>query len=37
MARKKGTILEPLLAKAISLGADQLEVEYKTGVRKYLP
>ena len=31
MARKKGAILEPLLAKAISLGADQLEVEYKDG------
>jgi hypothetical protein len=29
MARKKGAILEPLLAKAISLGADQLEIEYK--------
>ena len=29
MARKKGAILEPLLAKAISLGANQLEVEYK--------
>jgi hypothetical protein len=29
MARKKEAILEPLLAKAISLGADQLEVEYK--------
>lgn len=29
MARKKGAILEPLLAKAIGLGADQLEVEYK--------
>ena len=31
MARKKGAILEPLLAKAIGLGADQLEVEYKDG------
>ena len=29
MARKKGAILEPLLAKAIGLGADQLEVKYK--------
>jgi len=29
MTRKKEAILEPLLAKAISLGADQLEVEYK--------
>ena len=29
MAPKKGAILEPLLAKAIGLGADQLEVEYK--------
>ncbi len=29
MARKKGAILEPLLAKAIGLGADQLEVEHK--------
>jgi hypothetical protein len=28
MVRKKGAILEPLLAKAISLGANQLEVEY---------
>jgi hypothetical protein len=31
MARKKGTVLEPLLAKAIGLGADQLEVDYKDG------
>ena len=31
MARKKGAILEPLLAKAIGLSADQLEVEYKDG------
>jgi hypothetical protein len=29
MARKKRAILEPLLAKAISFGADYLEVEYK--------
>jgi len=29
MVRKKRAILEPLLAKAISLGANQLEVEYK--------
>jgi len=37
MARKKGAILEPLLAKAIGLSADQLEVEYKDGLRKYSP
>jgi hypothetical protein len=29
MARKKGALLEPLLAKAISLGAGELEIEYK--------
>lgn len=29
MPPKKGAILEPLVAKAIRLGADQLEVEYK--------
>ena len=31
MVRKKGAILEPLLAKAIGFSADQLEVEYKDG------
>ena len=31
MARAKKAILERLLAKAIALGADELEVEYKAG------
>jgi hypothetical protein len=31
MARKKEAILEPLIAKVIGLGADQLEVDYKDG------
>jgi hypothetical protein len=31
MARKKKTLLEQLAAKAMSLGADGLEVEYKDG------
>jgi hypothetical protein len=31
MARKKGAILEQLAAKAMSLGADGFEVEYKDG------
>jgi len=34
MARKMGAILQQLLAKAIGLGADQLEVEYKDGAEE---
>lgn len=31
MAHEKWAILEQLVAKAVALGADQLEVEYKDG------
>ena len=36
MTRKKMTILEQLAAKAMSLGADEIEVEYKASYEEVL-
>ena len=36
MTRKKITILEQLAAKAMSLGADEIEVEYKASYEEVL-